>query len=164
MILEEKSGEDSAIFKSKRSTYHMDMMGHVIHILHTFFILISWNYLFLECVDDVLLSSLWSFNYSGFPLKEKEVASHKENKQFFDEEKWKFKISILKARLIITMGTILHNGTPYEPYALGKTCTFQEFPPCWSLFGSTPFKLSYWMESDCPPFEFWGLISARENK
>lgn len=87
MILEDESDEDSAIFKKERSTHHMDMMGHGIHVLHNLFIFIFWNYLFLECVDDVLPSSLWSSNYSGFPLKEKEVASHQEREQLFDKEK-----------------------------------------------------------------------------
>jgi hypothetical protein len=41
MILEDESGEDSTIFKGERNTHHMGMMGHVIHILHTFFIFIS---------------------------------------------------------------------------------------------------------------------------
>jgi hypothetical protein len=40
IILEEKSGEDLAIFKREISTHHMDIMGHVIHILHTYFILV----------------------------------------------------------------------------------------------------------------------------
>jgi hypothetical protein len=36
VILKEENGEDSAIFKGEINTHHMDMMGHVIHILHTF--------------------------------------------------------------------------------------------------------------------------------
>ncbi len=41
MILEEERGEDSTFIEGERSKNHMDMMGHVIHILHTFFILVS---------------------------------------------------------------------------------------------------------------------------
>ncbi len=67
----------------------MDMTGYVIHILHTFFILISWNYLFLECMDDVSPSFVWIFNHNGFPLKEEEAASHQENEQVFEEVKQK---------------------------------------------------------------------------
>ncbi len=63
-VLEKKGGEDLAILEGEISTHHMDMMGHVIHILHTFFILVSWNYLCLECVDDVSPSSLWSSNHN----------------------------------------------------------------------------------------------------
>jgi hypothetical protein len=58
IIVEEDSSEDSTIFEGKINTHHMDMMGHVIHILHTFFILVFKNYLFLECIDDVSPSSL----------------------------------------------------------------------------------------------------------
>jgi hypothetical protein len=67
----------------------MDMMGHVIHIFHTFFILVSWNYLFLKCIDDVLPSSLWSYIHSEFPLKEEEGALHLESEHIFEEEKRK---------------------------------------------------------------------------
>jgi len=81
------SNEDSTTFKGDKSTYHMDMMGHVIHILHTFFSIISWNYLFLECVDDVSPAFLWISNHNGFTLKEEEVASHQESEQVSEEEK-----------------------------------------------------------------------------
>ncbi len=87
MILEEESGEDLVIFEGEINTHHMDMMGHVIHIFHTFFILVFWNYLFLECVDDVLPFFLWSYNHSEFPLKEEEAALHLESKHIFEEDK-----------------------------------------------------------------------------
>ncbi len=86
MILEKENNEDLAIFEKEINTFHMDMMGHVIHILHTFFILVSWNVLILECVDDVSLSSLWSYNQSGFPLKEEVVALHQKSEQVFEKE------------------------------------------------------------------------------
>jgi hypothetical protein len=41
MILEEENGEDLTIFKGEKNTHHVDMMGHVIHILHIFFIFVS---------------------------------------------------------------------------------------------------------------------------
>jgi hypothetical protein len=41
IILEEESSEDSTIFEGEINTHHMDMMGHVIHIFHIFFILVS---------------------------------------------------------------------------------------------------------------------------
>ncbi len=37
VILEEESYEDSTIFEGEFNIDHMDMMGHVIHILHIFF-------------------------------------------------------------------------------------------------------------------------------
>jgi len=86
VILEKEDNEDSAIFKKEINTLHMDMMGHVIYILHTFFILVSWNVLVLERVDDVSPSSLWSYNQSGFPLKEEVVALHQKSEQVFEKE------------------------------------------------------------------------------
>jgi hypothetical protein len=65
VILKKESNEDVTIFEGERSTHHIDMMSHVIHILHTFFIFLSWNYLFFECVDDISPSSLWSSNSCG---------------------------------------------------------------------------------------------------
>jgi hypothetical protein len=53
---------------------------------------------------------------------------------------------------------------PYKPCILGGSCTSQESPPCWSLFGSTPFGLSCSMTGDRPPFELWRLKTIRENK
>ncbi len=87
MILEEESGEDLVIFEKEINTHHMDMMGHVIHIFHNFFIFISWNYLFLECVDGVLPSFLWNYNHNEFPLKKEEAASHLESEHIFEKEK-----------------------------------------------------------------------------
>ncbi len=103
-----ENNEDLTIFKGKISIHHMDMMGYVIHILHTYFIFISWNYFFLECINDVL-PFLWSFNQNGFPLKEKETASHQESEQVFEEEKWEDEAQLELSRAFSTLDSKRQN-------------------------------------------------------
>ncbi len=47
VIDEKESDEDSTMCEKKKNVHLMDMMGHVIHILHTFFNFNSWKYIFL---------------------------------------------------------------------------------------------------------------------
>ncbi len=108
MILEENN-EDLTIFEGEKNTHQVDMMGHVIHIFHIFFIFVSWNYLCLECLDDVSPSSLWSSNHSGFPLEEDKETLHQENEQVLEVDKWKEEPQLELSPTFSTLNSIKQN-------------------------------------------------------